>query len=146
MKCCACDRVTPTQAKKRTFGRPGHQLHQAVGLVPSSTTTNSAAAAAATIVLGVLRCSFFSVSGLRDAGRWCGGQSWRDRGAGGEAGGSGKRQGEGGGGPAGHVCDAFILQLLQVKLDDFFSLRGKKRIQYRTVRATGGISTQFEVF
>lgn len=95
-------------------------------------------------MLGVLRHGVFAVGGLRDARRRCGGQGGRGRGGGGEAGGSGERQGEGGGSPARHVCYAFVLQLLQVKLDDFFSLRGEK--EHSTIRATWDISIHFEPF
>lgn len=132
------------QHQKRTFRRPGHQLHQTVGLDPTATTTTATATAtSAAIVLGVLRCSFLPVSRLGDARCWCGGQGGRGWGAGGEAGGSGQRQGEGRGSPARHVCDAFILKLLQVKLNDFFSLRGEKECS--KIR-TWGLSTHFESF
>lgn len=122
MKCLRLWQSDPNATQKPTFRRPSYQLHQTVSLDPTASSTT---ATTATIVLDVLRRNFFSVRGLRDAGCWRCGQGGRCRSAGGKAGGSGERQREGGRCPARHALDAFVLQLLQVKLDDFFPLQGK---------------------
>lgn len=96
--------------QRQTFRCTSQDLGQAVSLE------------CAAVLLGVLRHAVLAVSRLLNRNRWCdgkGGGHWR---ASEEAGGSGERQGKGGGGPAWHMCDPFILQLLQIKLDDFFSL------------------------
>lgn len=76
----------------------------------------------AAVLLGVLRHAVLAISRLWNRNRCCDGEGGGRWWASGEAGGSGERQGKGGGGPAWYMCDPFILQLLQIKLDDFFSL------------------------